>query len=66
MRIYEKEELVFNQIKESFKKNDDISISLIQRKFLIGYNSATRIIDKLEAENIIIKNKNKFGVGKIA
>lgn len=64
--MYEKEGLIFNEIKRSFKKNDDISIPLIQRKFLIGYNSARRIIEKLEAENRIIRNKNKFGVGKIA
>ncbi len=32
---------------------DEVSISLLQRKFKIGYNRSARIIDMLEAEGII-------------
>lgn len=37
---------------------DEVSISLLQRKFKIGYNRSARIIDMLEAEGIISASGN--------
>lgn len=34
---------------------DEVSISLLQRKFRIGYNRSARIIDKLESQGIIMQ-----------
>ncbi len=33
---------------------DDVSISLLQRKFKIGYNRSARIMDMLEANGLIM------------
>lgn len=49
----EKEPL-YNDIKEFLKEVDEISISLVQRKFRIGYNRSARIIDSLELEGLIM------------
>ncbi len=42
--------IVYNNLSSG---NDTVSISLIQRKLSIGYNRAARIIEDLEADNII-------------
>jgi len=36
---------------------DEVSISLLQRKFRIGYNRSARIIEKLEAQGIILPSE---------
>jgi DNA segregation ATPase FtsK/SpoIIIE-like protein len=59
-----KESVVLNQIKECFISGDDISISIIQRRFALGYNSAGRIFDALVNEKLIIRNSNFLGVSK--
>ncbi len=46
-------DLLFNDILNFTIQNQKISASLIQRKFKIGYNRATRYIDLLEHHNII-------------
>lgn len=64
--LQEKDLTVFNQIKECFKSGDEISVSIIQRRFKLGYNAAWRVMDALLSEKIVIPNENKFGVSKFA
>ena len=42
-----------NEILSFIKEKEQVSTSLLQRKFRIGYNRASRIIDDLEAKNIV-------------
>lgn len=58
-----KEEEVIDSVKEDFESGDDISISIIQRKYALGYNAAGRVFDKLVNENFIKKPSGKFGFG---
>ncbi len=44
---------LYGQVVELLRKDLKPSISAVQRKFRIGYNRATRIIESLEAEGII-------------
>lgn len=44
---------LFSEVVNFLKEREDISISLIQRKFKIGFNRAARIIEKLEMEGFI-------------
>ena len=48
---------------QMFNSGDDISISLIQRKCRVGYNSAYRTFENLVEDGLIEKGK-KFGVSK--
>lgn len=66
MELQDKDLKVFNQIKECFKSGDEISISIIQRRFALGYNAAWRVMDALLSEKIVIPNENKFGVSRVA
>lgn len=66
MDLQDKNLMVFNQIKDCFKSGDEISISIIQRRFALGYNAAWRVMDALVSEKIVILNENKFGVSRIA
>ena len=47
MDLQEKDLMVFNQIKECFKSGDEISISIIQRRFALGYNAAWRVFQHI-------------------
>ncbi|MCS7203622.1 MAG: DNA translocase FtsK [Thermodesulfovibrio sp.] len=49
---YEKDEL-FDQVVQYASQIGEISISLIQRKFRIGYNRAARIMDLLEQKGMV-------------
>ncbi|MCA9769744.1 DNA translocase FtsK [Candidatus Dependentiae bacterium] len=44
---------LYNDVLNFLDTIDEISISLLQRKFRIGYNRSARIIDMLEAQGII-------------
>ena len=44
---------MFEDAAKMIVRNQHGSTSLIQRKFSIGYNRAGRIIDQLEAANIV-------------
>jgi len=46
-----------------FKSGDEISVSLIQRKCCVGYNSASRTFEKLVEDGLIEKTKGN-GVSK--
>ena len=48
---------------EMFKSGDDISVSLIQRKCKVGYNSAYRTFENLLEDGLIEKG-NVNGVSK--
>lgn len=45
---------IIQDIIEYIQSLDEISISLLQRKFRIGYNRSARIIDYLEAQGLIM------------
>lgn len=54
------------QIKKTFKSGDDISTSIIQRKYLTGYNLATRVFNQLTTEGFINKaKKHPLEISKI-
>ena len=48
---------------QMFKSGDDISVSLIQRKCKVGYNSASRTFENLVEDGCIEKG-NGNGVSK--
>lgn len=47
------DDILYQQVLEFLKQVDDISISLLQRKFRIGYNRSARVIERLEAQGIV-------------
>lgn len=49
---------IYEDVLEYLEEIDEISISLLQRKFRIGYNRSARIIDMLEAEGLISSSGN--------
>lgn len=49
----EESDALFDQVINYVKSKDEISISLLQRVFKIGYNRSARIIDQLEAHGHI-------------
>ena len=53
--IFQEDEQLYNDIIEFIGSVDEISISLLQRKFRIGYNRSARLIDRLQAEGIILQ-----------
>ncbi len=48
------DEELFNNIMSFITQVDEVSISLLQRKFKIGYNRSARIIDMLESRGLIM------------
>ncbi len=49
----DKRDELYDQIKEFVLRHDEMSASLIQRKFEIGYPRAGRIVDQLERDGIL-------------
>ena len=49
-----------NEFKIQFKKGDDISIPIIQRKCRVGYNAAFRLLNYLIEQKLITKNNNIY------
>ncbi len=47
------DDALYQDICQYVKSNSEISISLIQRQFRIGFNRSARIIDKLELDGIV-------------
>ena len=47
------EDELYDHVLEAIKTMDDISISLLQRKFRIGFNRAARLIEQLEADGLL-------------
>ena len=44
---------MYGQICQYLQEIDEVSISLLQRRFRIGYNRSARIIDMLESRGLI-------------
>ena len=49
----DKRDSLYDEIREFVLRYDDMSASLIQRKFEIGYPRAGRIVDQLERDGIL-------------
>ncbi len=48
------DDVLYKDVQEFLNEIDEISISLLQRKFRIGYNRSARIIDMLESQGLIM------------
>ena len=44
---------LYDQVLDFIKQNDEISISMIQRQYRIGFNRSARLIEKLEGQGLI-------------
>jgi len=51
--LHEGDDALYQEIVSFINTAEEVSISLLQRKFRIGYNRSARIIDKLESEGLI-------------
>lgn len=63
-QITNSDKLKCEYIRETFQSGDEISIPIIQRKCLVGYNTAYRIFNQLCNEGFINRNPNN-GVSKV-
>jgi S-DNA-T family DNA segregation ATPase FtsK/SpoIIIE len=52
-RPAEPEDELYDVVVEFVKKNDEISISMLQRQYRIGFNRSARLIEKLELDGLI-------------
>ncbi len=50
----EEDDTIFTDVLSFLQEVDDVSISLLQRKFKIGYNRSARIIERLESQGMIM------------
>lgn len=48
------DDALYKDVREFLDEIDEISISLLQRKFRIGYNRSARLIDLLESQGLIM------------
>ncbi len=46
---------IYPEIKDFLKKIDRVSVSLLQRRFNIGFNRASNIFEQLESDGLISK-----------
>ena len=51
---------------QMFKSGDDISISIIQRRFALGYNASWRVMDALLSEKFVTPNEKQIGIAKVS
>lgn len=49
----DEEDSLYNDVLQAIKSMEDVSISLLQRKFRIGFNRAARLIEQLEADGLL-------------
>lgn len=52
------DEPLYNQAVEFARYELTMSVSRMQRKFLIGYNRAARICERLQAEGVLIRTRD--------
>ena len=52
--LSEQDEKLYMEVVSFVKTIDDVSISLLQRRFRIGYNRSARIIEMLESDGYIM------------
>ena len=50
----------YNEIRKYVQKQEKISVSHLQRRFSIGYNRASKIVEYLE-DNGTISERDKYG-----
>ncbi len=48
------DDVLYKDIRAFLHEIDEVSISLLQRRFRIGYNRSARIIDMLESQGLIM------------
>jgi len=51
------DDVLYKDVLEFLDSIDEVSISLLQRKFRIGYNRSARIIEMLEAQGVILPSE---------
>ena len=51
-------DFLYKEVKLYVQSLEQVSISLLQRRFNLGFNRAAKLFDRLEAENIIVPNNN--------
>ena len=56
-RDREEDDGLLQEVLTFIQEVDEVSISLLQRKFRIGYNRSARIIDSLEAKGLILPSE---------
>lgn len=54
--VLETDQQLYQQVVDMLQDCDEISISLVQRRFKIGYNRSARIFEILEARGLIMPN----------
>jgi S-DNA-T family DNA segregation ATPase FtsK/SpoIIIE len=54
--LYETDQDLYQQVVDMLQECDEVSISMIQRRFRIGFNRSARIIETLEARGLIMSN----------
>lgn len=54
-----------NYIKNNLKKGDNFTTSMVQRQFKTGYNLASRILERLEADGFIKMDKDRIKAPKV-
>jgi len=47
------DDVLYGDVLQAIKTMDDVSISLLQRRFRIGFNRAARLIEQLEADGLL-------------
>ena len=52
--LHSTDDVLYQDVRQFLDEIDEISISLLQRKFRIGYNRSARIIDMLESQGLIM------------
>ena len=52
--LYETDQALYAQVVDLLAECDEVSISMIQRRFRIGYNRSARIIETLQARGLIM------------
>lgn len=50
------EDELYEKVVEFAQENEEISVSLVQRQFRIGYNRASRIVDDMEKNGVVSKS----------
>ena len=54
--LYDTDQDLYQQVVDMLQDCDEVSISMIQRRFRIGFNRSARIIETLEARGLIMPN----------
>lgn len=60
--IRQKEDPMYQDVKQYALTQCFVTVSMIQRKFYVGYNRAGRLMDKLAEEGIIVEFKDRMGI----